>query len=166
MFWGRQSSENRRPRTTKNVTDESRAATHTPELVPAPVDGKPRKRVRKSVLYFLGLDSGLPTEIGFVENRAPIGFEDLTSQICGSAVPELKGCDDRLAGFLGQKFGKLPDGTAVGTDIMDRVGIASKHQELTIHRIVLRRLGGEQNVARGRVVAASDLNSTSIAPAA
>ena len=31
------------------------------------------------------------------------------------------------------------DGAAVGTDIMDLVGVASKHKELTIHRVILRR---------------------------
>jgi hypothetical protein len=108
-------------------------------LVPAPVDAKPRKRVRKSVHYFIGIESGLPTEIGFVENIAPISVDDLARKICASTVPELKGCDDRLAGFIAQKIAKLPDDAAVGTDIMDRVGVASKHRELTIHRVILRR---------------------------
>ena len=108
-------------------------------LVPAPLDAKPRKRVRKSVHYFIGLESGLPTEIGFIQTIEPIAIKELTEMICKSTVAELKHCDERLAGFIAQKIANLNDGAAVGTDIMDRVGVASKHKELTIHRVLLRR---------------------------
>jgi hypothetical protein len=108
-------------------------------LVPAPLDAKPRKRVRKSVNYFIGLNSGLPTEIGFVEDIEPISVNELTRRIRDSLIPELNGCDDRLAGFIVQKIAGMPDGVAVATDFVDRVGVGSKHKELTIHRVILRR---------------------------
>ena len=108
-------------------------------LVPAPLDAKPRKRVRKSVHYFIGLNSGLPTEIGFVQCIDPISVNDLTQMIGDSNIPELKNYDERLAGFIAQKIANFADGAAVGTDIMDLVGVASKHKELTIHRVILRR---------------------------
>ena len=108
-------------------------------LVPAPLDAKPRKRVRKSVHYFVGLDSGLPTEIAFIQSIEPITLDNLTQKIRESTIAELQNCDDRLAGFIAQKIAKMADGAAVGTDIMDRVGVASKHKELTIHRVILRR---------------------------
>ena len=108
-------------------------------LVPAPLDAKPRKRVRKSAHYFIGLDSGLPTEIGFIQIIEPITLNDFTQKIRDSTIAELQNCDDRLAGFIAQKIAKMADGASVGTDIMDRVGVASKHKELTIHRVILRR---------------------------
>lgn len=108
-------------------------------LVPAPLDAKPRKRVRKSVHYFIGIDSGLPTEIGFIQSIEPIAINELTQMICNSSIAELQNCDARLAGFIAKKIANMADGAAVGTHIMDRVGVASKHKELTIHRIILRR---------------------------
>ncbi len=108
-------------------------------LVPAPLDAKPRKRIRKSVHYFIGLKSGLPTEIGFVQNIDPIAIDDLGNMITNSNIAELRSCDRRLAGFIAHKIANFADGAAVGTDIMDRFGIASKHKELTIHRVILRR---------------------------
>ncbi|QDS97617.1 DUF2695 domain-containing protein [Adhaeretor mobilis] len=108
-------------------------------VVPAPLDAKPRKRVRKSVHYFVGLDSGLPTEIAFIQSIEPIALDKLTEKIRESTIAELQNCDDRLAGFIAKKIAKMADGAAVGTDIMDRVGVASKHKELTIHRVILRR---------------------------
>lgn len=108
-------------------------------VVPAPLDAKPRKRVRKSVHHFVGLDSGLPTEIGFVQSIEPITLNQFTKKIRDSSVDELRNCDIRLAGFISQKIANMADGATVGTDIVDRVGIATKHKELTIHRILLRR---------------------------
>jgi hypothetical protein len=108
-------------------------------LVPAPLDAKPRKRVRKFVHYFIGLDSGLPTEVGFIQSIDPLTLNDFLQRIRASTVAELQNCDDRLAGFIAQKISMMAEGDAVGTDIMDRVGIASKHKELSIHRVVLRR---------------------------
>ena len=108
-------------------------------LVPAPLDATPRRRVRKSVHYFIGIDSGLPTEIAFIQGIKPIAINELTQIICNSSITELQNCDARLAGFIVQRIANLADGAAVGTDIMDRVGVASKHKELTIHRVILRR---------------------------
>jgi hypothetical protein len=112
-------------------------------LIPAPFDAKPKKCVRNSVHFFIGLASGLPSEIGFVQNVESITLADLTEKIRASSVTELRSCDPRLAGFISQKLAKMPEVSAVGTDFVDRVGVCSKHQELTIHRVILRREGGE-----------------------
>lgn len=51
--------------------------THTKDgewLVPAPADAKPRKRVRKLVHFFNGVESGLPCEVGVVQEVAPISI--------------------------------------------------------------------------------------------
>jgi len=108
-------------------------------LVPAPQNEKPRKRVRKSTHFFIGIESGLPAEIGFVDNIPLIQIPDLIKKIHSSDVPELKDSDIRLAGFISQKIAKMRIGASVGTDIVDRVGVSGKHRELTIHRVILRQ---------------------------
>lgn len=106
-------------------------------LVPAPIDAKPRKRVRKSVHFFVGLESGLPTEVGVVREIAPISLAEFTRKLRKSPWPELNDSDDRLAGFIAKRIATLPIDKPVGTYIADRMGVSSKHQELTIHRVFL-----------------------------
>lgn len=47
--------------------------------------------------------------------------------------------DSNTAAYVCQKIAKLADETPVGVDIMDRVGVASNHEELNVHRVFLRR---------------------------
>ncbi|WP_013627098.1 DUF2695 domain-containing protein [Rubinisphaera brasiliensis] len=108
-------------------------------LVPAPFDVKPRKRIRKSVHFFVGVESGLPTEIGFVTSIKPIAIGRFAQTIRSSKASELQMFDNNVAAFLCQKIAKLADGTPVGVDILERVVVASKHQELNVHRVFLRR---------------------------
>jgi hypothetical protein len=55
-----------------------------------------------------------------------------------SPIPELRSFDPRVASFVFGKIAKLAHGTPVGTDLAERVGIASKHRELNIHRVFIR----------------------------
>jgi hypothetical protein len=107
-------------------------------LVPAPLDAKPRKRVRKMVHFFIGVESGMPSEIGFICDVKPQTAAEFVETIARSNVPELRGFDEQVASFVFRKISPLPAGTVVGTDIVERVGIASKRSELSIHRIILR----------------------------
>ena len=107
-------------------------------IVPAPFDAKPRKRIRKSVHFFVGIQSGLPTEIGFVTSIAPMAIGRFAQTIRSCKQPELLMFDNNVAAFVCQKIAKLADGTPVGVDIMERVGVASKHEELNVHRVFLR----------------------------
>ena len=134
------------PETTASKIILSRAGvgqhTHTRDgewLVPAPVDAKPRKRVRKIVHFFIGVETGLPSEIGVVTDVPPMSIARFAQTIANSPVPELKGFGRDAASFFLGKIAKLPDGTTVATDIADRVGAGAKHQELTVHRVLLRR---------------------------
>ena len=116
--------------------------THTKDgewLVPAPLDAKPRKRVRKSVHFFIGIETGLPTEVGFITAVEPITIARFAHTITNSPIPELHGFDRRVASYVFRKIAGFPDGTSVGTDIVERVGLALKHRELSIHRVIFRR---------------------------
>ncbi len=116
--------------------------THTRDwewLVPAPVNAKPRKRVRKILHFFIGVESGMPAEIGFVTDVEPMGIAHFAHQIASSPIPELRAFDSQIASFIHAKIANLADGTPVGANIVDRVGIASKHGELNVHRVFLKR---------------------------
>ncbi len=108
-------------------------------LVPAPADAKPRKRVRKLVHFFIGTETGLPSEVGFVTEISPMPIRKFVETITNSSVPELRNFDRRVASFLLAKIANLSVGTPVGTDLAERIGIASKHRELNIHRVILRK---------------------------
>jgi hypothetical protein len=108
-------------------------------LIPAPVDAVPRRRIRKLVHFFIGLQTGLPTEIAFVESIEPISLNDFAARICGSPAQESNTLPLQVAAFITQKIAQLPVGTCVGTDIVDKVGIASKHRELSIYRVIVRK---------------------------
>ena len=108
-------------------------------LVPASFDAKPRKRIRKSVHFFVGVESGMPTEIGFVASIEPMAIGRFTQTVKSSNIPELQSFDNNVAAYVCQKIAKLADDTPVGVDIAERVGVASKHEELNVHRVFLRR---------------------------
>jgi hypothetical protein len=134
------------PETTTAKVIVSRAGvgrnTHTKDgewLVPAPADVKPRKRVRKLVHFFIGAETGLPSEVGVVRDVEPMSIARFAHTIACSSIPDLRDFDPRVASFVLGKIAALPDGTPVGTDIVDRVGVSSRHRELTVHRVILRR---------------------------
>jgi hypothetical protein len=107
-------------------------------LIPAPVDAVPRRRIRKLVHFFIGLNTGLPTEIAFVESIEPMSLDELAGRISDSTVQESQALPLQVAAFIAQKIAQLPVGTCVGTDIIDKVGIASKHRELSIYRVIVK----------------------------
>ena len=108
-------------------------------LIPAPVNAVPRRRIRKLVHFFIGLQTGLPTEIAFVESIEPMSLDEFAARICGSSsVQESRDLPLQVAAFIAQTIAQLPAGTCVGTDIVDRVGVSSKHRELSVYRVVMR----------------------------
>ena len=107
-------------------------------LIPAPVDAVPRRRIRKLVHFFIGLQTGLPTEIAFVESIEPMTLDEFAARISDSKVQESQALPLQVAAFIAQKIAQLPVGTCAGTDIIDKVGIASKHRELSIYRVIVK----------------------------
>jgi hypothetical protein len=66
-------------------------------------------------------------------------LNDFAARICGSPAQESNTLPLQIAAFIAQKIAQLPVGTCVGTDIVDKVGIASKHRELSIYRVIVRK---------------------------
>ncbi len=107
-------------------------------LIPAPKGAKPRRRVRKSVNFFLGCSSGMPSEYGVVRNCAEVSVLDFARQVASSGIEELVRFTSREAAFVLSKIASLKPSLPVGTYFTERFGIASKREELTVHRVFFR----------------------------
>jgi hypothetical protein len=106
-------------------------------LVPGLPGSRPRKRVPARRHFFVGLDSGLPAQVGFVQTIEPMALGRFV-ELVAAKVPDLAGFDRRVAAFLQARLRTLPLGAAAGTDIADRVDIARSYRELTVHRVIMR----------------------------
>jgi hypothetical protein len=109
-------------------------------LIPAPPGAKPRKRMLARQHFYVGCDSGLPAHVGIVEEIEPIAVDELVRRVTTStAAPELAVFEARVAAFMQERLARIPTGTLVDIDIVDRVGISRAHRELNFGRLLLRR---------------------------
>ena len=106
-------------------------------LVPAPKSAKPRRRVRKSVNLFIGCQSGLPTEVGVVREYGQISALDFARKVVNSGFEELAAFTFREAGFVLSRIALLQPTKPVATHFADQIGIASRHEELRVHRVIM-----------------------------
>jgi hypothetical protein len=107
-------------------------------LVPAPRGAKPRRRVRKSANFFIGCQSGLPTEVGVVCECSGTSAAEFACRVAESGFEELAAFAGREAAFVLTRIATVPPGKPVGTHFADQIGIASRHEELRVHRVVMR----------------------------
>ena len=107
-------------------------------LVPAPKSAVPRRRVRKSVNFFIGCQSGLPTEVGVVRGCAGISAADFARKVVQSGFEELTAFTFREAGFVLSRIASLEPDWPVATHFADQIGVASRHEELRVHRVIMR----------------------------
>lgn len=121
-------------------SEKNRCYTEERELlVPAPKGAKPKKRIRRSVHFFIGIETGLPSEVGFIEGKEPISPRKFAKIIRDSGQQELKAFGEREAGFFLSRLEKLKEGNAVGTHFSEITGITSKREELRVHKVILRK---------------------------
>ena len=117
---------------------------HAPEgemLVPAPSGATPSKRVRRSVHFFIGIPSGLPSEVGIVRRIEPTKPAVFAKRVRDAGIEELRAFGTREACFFLARLAKLPDGATVGTSLSNVTGISTSWQELRVHRVIIRRRG-------------------------
>jgi len=107
-------------------------------LVPAPQGVKPRKRVRKSVHFFVGIHSGLPSEAGVVAVVPAMSAAAFVEKVRAGAIEELRGFGEREAAFVLSRIAGLAEGTPVGTHFMEVNDFSGKSEELRVHRIFFR----------------------------
>jgi len=106
--------------------------------IPAPFGRKPKKRVRKLVHYFVGLDSGLPAEVAYVSEVDPMTAADLVARVRESTSDGLTEFTETEAAFILTRIAAMKPGTSVGVNENDRLTDRGTHQELRIHRVLLR----------------------------
>jgi hypothetical protein len=107
-------------------------------LVPAPKGARARRRVRKSVNFFIGCQSGLPTEVGVICECPAISARDFARKVAQSGFEELAAFTFREAGFVLSRIASVEPGKPVATHFADQIGIASRHEELRVHRVIIR----------------------------
>ena len=109
-------------------------------LVPAPKGAKPRKRVRKSIGFFVGLADGLPCELGFVASCEAVTAPQFAKQVRDSGLPEFSAFKEREAAFVLSCLVTHQPETPIATHFMEVTGLsAKKPDQLRIHKVVLRR---------------------------
>jgi hypothetical protein len=107
-------------------------------LVPAPKGAKARRRVRKSVNFFVGCQSGLPAEVGVVRECAETSAQDFARKVADSGFEELAPFTYREACFVLSRIATVEPTKPVATHFADQIGIASRREELRVHRVIMR----------------------------
>src|SRR5262249_37760241 len=106
-------------------------------VVPAPKGAKPRRRVRESVNFFIGCHSGVPTGVGVGGEWPEISAVDFARKVAQSGFEELAAFTFREAGFVLSRIASVEPTKPVGTHFADQIGIASRHEELRVHRVIM-----------------------------
>jgi hypothetical protein len=108
-------------------------------LIPAPRGAKPKKRIRKSVHFFIGIKTGLPNELGFVQDDEPITAKEFAKKVRDSGQKDLLLFREKEAAFFLSRLDQLQHGNAVGTHFSEITGLTSKYEELRVHKVILRK---------------------------
>lgn len=108
-------------------------------LIPAPFGFKPKKRVRKSMHFFNGAESELPSEIGVVKEIEPTNGKEFAKMIRDLKIESLAKFSERDADYYFSRIEKIDIGKPMGTHFMERTGIGGTKIELKIHKVIFRR---------------------------
>ncbi len=108
-------------------------------LIPAPFGFKPKKRIRKSVHFFNGTESELPTEIGIVKEIEPINGKEFAKKIRDLKLNSLSRFSERDAEYYFSRIEKIAIGKPMGTHFMERTGIGGTKVELKVHKVIFRK---------------------------
>ena len=108
-------------------------------LIPAPFGFKPKKRVRKSMHFFNGTESELPSEIGIVKEIEPINGKEFSKKVRDLKLESFAKFSERDAEYYFSRIKKIEIGKPMGTHFMERTGIGGTKIELKIHKVIFRR---------------------------
>ena len=113
-------------------------------LIPAPKGAKAKKRIRKSVHFFIGIESGLPNEIGFVKKCDPLTAREFARKVRKTAGKDFARFSESESAFFLGKLTSMKEGQPVGTHFMT-IGIIERHEEMRIHKVVLYDAPSKEN---------------------
>ena len=89
--------------------------------------------------FFAGLQSGLPSQLGFVLGTEPITPGAFAKQVRESGQAELGSFGAREADFFLSRLEKLKEGTPVATHFMEVQSESGRRNELRVHKVFLRK---------------------------
>lgn len=104
-------------------------------IVPAPIDYKPSKKMRKIWHFFVGIDSGLPSEIGIVKSHLPITadrFFEMVNPLAG-----FEKFDHQAASFYLEQVAKMKIGRGVSVSFIEVFDGSKKFTSLRFSRRLL-----------------------------
>lgn len=107
-------------------------------LLPAPFGSPPKKRIRKSVHFFNGIISEMPTEIGIVKAIEPTTGKEFAKKIQDLKLQSLPYFSEKDAEYYLSKIEKVSIGKPMGTYFMEKTGIGGTKIELKIHKVIFR----------------------------
>jgi hypothetical protein len=108
-------------------------------LIPAPFGLKPKKRVRKSMHFFNGTESELPTEIGIVKEIDPINGKQFAKKVRDLKLESFTKFSERDAEYYFSRIEKIEIGKPMGTHFMERTGIGGTKIELKVHKVIFSK---------------------------
>ncbi|WP_298421335.1 DUF2695 domain-containing protein [uncultured Kordia sp.] len=108
-------------------------------IIPAPFGFKPKKRVRKSMHFFNGTESELPTEIGVVKEIEPINGKEFAKKIRDLKLKSFMNFSERDAEYYFSRIEKIDIGKPMGTHFMEKSGIGGTKIDLKIHKVIFRK---------------------------
>ncbi len=108
-------------------------------LIPAPFGFKPKNRVRKSMHFFNGTESELPSEIGIVQEIEPTIGKKFAKKIRDLKLESFTKFSERDAEYYFSRIEKIDIGKPMGTHFMERTGIGGTKIELKIHKVIFRK---------------------------
>jgi len=106
-------------------------------LIPAPYGVKTKKRVRRSVHFFIGLKTEMPTELGILREISPIKPKEFSKKVKDSGFKLAENFNERAAGFYLSRLQNVEVGKPIGTHFMEGNGLGGKDFELRIHKVIL-----------------------------
>jgi len=108
-------------------------------LIPAPFGFKSKKRVRKSMHFFNGTESELPSEIGIVKEIKPTNGKEFAKTIRDLKLGSFTKFSERDAEYYFSRIEKIDIGKPMGTHFMEKRGIGGTKIDLKIHKVIFRK---------------------------
>lgn len=108
-------------------------------LIPAPFGFKPKKSVRKSMHFFNGTESELPSEIGIVKEISPTNGKEFAKKIRDLKLKSFEKFSKRDAEYYFSRIEKIEIGKPMGTHFMEKTGIGGTKIELKVHKVIFRK---------------------------
>ncbi len=108
-------------------------------LIPAPYGYKPKGRIRKSSHFFTGIETELPTELGFVQEIEPTTAKAFANMVRDSKLKSLERFTEREADYYLSKVDKVALNKPMATNFTTITGIGGPKIELRIHKVIFRK---------------------------